>query len=255
MNAAVANVSPVAAERSRFYVWMAGVFILVAFGGFTPTFWAKVATGTFRAPPIIYIHGALLFTWTWFFFAQTALVAARRTLDHRAWGLAGISLFSVLMCSILVGEAAVLKRDELAGFGDAARRFSAVTLTAWPLMAAFFALAIVNIKKPESHKRYMIVLMIAMMTPAIARVFITLFAPPGASAAGPPPAFVALPPSLVADLLLITAVVRDWRVLGRPHPVYVYAGLALVVQQLLVLPISYSEWWMHFARAYQSLAG
>ena len=203
MNAAVANASPLVAERSRFYVWMAGVFILVAFSGFTPTFWAPVAKGTFRAPPIIYIHGALLFTWTWFFFAQTALVAARRTLDHRAWGLAGISLFSVLMCSILVGEAAVLRRDELAGFGDAARRFSAVTLLAWPMMAGLFALAMINIKKPESHKRYMMVLMIGMMTPAIARVFITLFAPPGAAAAGPPPAFVALPPSLVADLLLV----------------------------------------------------
>ena len=131
----------------------------------------------------------------------------------------------------------------------------AVTLLAWPLMACVFALAIINIKKPESHKRYMIVLMIGMMTPAIARVFITLFAPPGAAAAGPPPAFVALPPSLVADLLLIAAVVRDWRVLGKPHPVYVYAGLALLAQQLLVVPIANTAWWMHLARAYQSLAG
>ena len=36
---------------------MAGGFLLVAFGGFIPTYWAKVATGTFHAEPIIHIHG------------------------------------------------------------------------------------------------------------------------------------------------------------------------------------------------------
>src|SRR5450432_641877 len=136
--AAIVTASNVRAESRSFYVWMAGVFVLIAFAGFTPTYWAKVATGTFHAAPIIHIHGILLFTWTCFFFVQTALVAAGRTLDHRAWGLAGIALFSVMMCSILVGEATVLKRYEAQGFGDAARRFAAVTLTAWPLMAAFF---------------------------------------------------------------------------------------------------------------------
>jgi hypothetical protein len=233
---------------------MAGIFVVVAFGGFTPTFWAKVAAGTFNAPPIIYIHGALLFTWTCFFLAQTALVAARRTLDHRAWGLAGIALFTALMCSILVTEATVLQHAEVAGYGAAARRFGAVTLLAWPLMALLFTLAIVNIKKSEVHKRFMMLLMIGMMTPAIARVFLTLFAPAGADA-GAPPAFVSVPPALVADLLLVATVVRDWRTLGKPHPVYVYGGLALLVQQVLVVPISYTAAWMRVAQAFQNLAG
>jgi hypothetical protein len=255
MSATVAEAPQIKAERSVFYVSMAGVFVLVAFGGFTPTFWAKLATGSFRAPPIVYIHGALLFTWTCFFFAQTALVAGRRTLDHRAWGLAGIALFTALMCSILVTEATVLHQGELLGFGLAGRRFAAVTLLGWPLMAVFFTLAIVNIKKSEVHKRLMMVLLISMMTPAIARVFLTLLAPPGAADGGPPPAFVSVPPSLAADLLLVVAIVRDWRVLGKPHPVYVLAGLALVLQQALVVPISKTDAWMSIAQAFQNLAG
>jgi hypothetical protein len=28
--------------------------LLIAFGGFVPTYWAKVATGTFHAEPIIH---------------------------------------------------------------------------------------------------------------------------------------------------------------------------------------------------------
>ena len=249
---AIATASGVRAERHHFYVRMAGAFLIVAFGGFVPTYWAKMAAGTFHAEPIIHIHGALLFSWTCFYFIQTLLVAKGRTLDHRAWGLAGIALFTAMMCSILVGQETVLARNEALGFGEAALRFSAVTLTAWPLMAAFFIAAIVKIREPESHKRLMTLLMITIMTPAIARVFLTLFAPPGL--AGPPPPFVATPPGLAADLFLVVAVVRDWRLLGRPHPVYVYGGIALVAQQLLTAPIAATSAWMHLARAFESLA-
>jgi hypothetical protein len=253
MMEAIATASGVRAESRNFYVWMAGSFLVVAFGGFIPTYWAKVATGSFHAEPIIHIHGALLFTWICFYFAQTLLVARGRTLDHRAWGLAGIALFTAMMCSILVGEEAVLARNQALGFGDAALRFSAVTLTAWPVMAVIFALAIVNIRKPETHKRLMTLLMIGIMTPAIARVFLTLFAPPGA--AGPPPPLVALPAALVADLFLVVAIVRDWRMLGRPHPVYVYGGIATLAQELLTAPIASTAAWMQIAKAFASLAG
>ncbi|HEY2782174.1 MAG TPA: hypothetical protein VGI90_15435 [Steroidobacteraceae bacterium] len=249
---AIATASGVRAESRNFYLWMAAGFLIVAFGGFIPTYWAKVAAGTFHAEPIIHIHGALLFSWTCFYFMQTLLVAKGRTLDHRAWGLAGISLFTAMMCSILVGQETVLARNAALGFSEAALRFSAVTLTAWPLMAVLFILAIVKIRKPESHKRLMTLLMIGIMTPAIARVFVTLFAPPGL--AGPPPPFVATPPSLVADLFLVVAVVRDWRLLGRPHPVYVYGGIALIAQQLLAAPIAATAAWMNIARGFASLA-
>src|ERR1700685_4480114 len=150
MMEAIATASGVRAESRNFYVWMAGSFLAVAFGGFIPTYWAKVATGSFHAEPIIHIHGALLFTWVCFYFVQTLLVAKGRTLDHRAWGLAGVSLFTAMMCSILVGEATVLARNQALGFGEAALRFSAVTLTAWPVMAVIFTLAIVKIRKHET---------------------------------------------------------------------------------------------------------
>jgi hypothetical protein len=246
---------PARSEGRYFYLWMAGISVFVAFGGFIPTFWAKVAAGTFHAPPMIYVHGALLFSWTLFYFMQTALVAYGRTMDHRSWGLAGIALYSVMMCSILVAQMAVLKRADAQGMGDAARRFAAVSLCAWPLMAGIFTLAIVNVKRPQVHKRLMQLLIIGMLTPAIARVFLTLFAPPGAVGAGPPPAFVSLPPALVADLLILVAMFHDWRTRGRPHPVYVYGGLALLAQQVLTVPFAATATWMSIATAFESLAG
>jgi hypothetical protein len=255
MNATVATATRVPSESRYFYLWMAGAFVAVAFGGFIPTFWAKLAGGTFRAPPIVYIHGMLLFTWTCFYFIQTALVPARRIADHRAWGLAGIALFSAMMCSILVTQSVVLSKAEALGMGEAARRFAAVTLCAWPLLIGLFTLAIVNIRRPQVHKRFMMLTMIAMLTPAIARVFITLFAAPGSSASGPPPPFVSVPPALVADLFIIVAMIHDWRSRGRPHSVYVLGGLVILAQQVLTVPFANTTIWMSIAQAFQKLSG
>jgi len=98
-------------------------------------------------------------------------------------------------------------------------------------------------------------LMIAILTPAIARVFITLFAPPGSAQAAPPPPFVSIPPALVADLFLVFAIVRDWRTRGRPHPVYLYGGAIVLAQQVLTVPFAATATWMSIARAFESLGG
>jgi hypothetical protein len=255
MNAIAPTAAALRSESRYFYLWMAAGYLIVAFGGFVPTYWSKVATGTFHGPAILHVHGLLLFSWVCFFFIQTALVATGRTLSHRNWGLAGISLFTFVICSVLAGQIAVIKAAEAYGFGDAARRFSAVALCALPLMVVLFVLAIANRNRPQSHKRWMVLLMSAMMTPAIARVFLTLFAPPGADSAGPPPPFVSVPPALMADLFIIVAIVRDWRTLGKPHPIYLYGGLVVLAQQLLTPALAATAFWMHFALAFERLAG
>jgi hypothetical protein len=234
---------------------MAGVFVLIAFGGFTPTYWARLASGTFHAPPILHIHGFLLFSWTLFYFVQTALVASGRTPSHRAWGLFGIALFSVMVCSIIATRVTLLKLEDAHGLGEAGRRFSAVAILALPLMIGLFAAAIANVRRPEVHKRLMYVLMASMMTPALARVFLTLLAPPGAAEGGPPPPFVAVPPALVASLLIVVAMVYDWRTRGRPHKVYVYGGLLVLLETFLVVPISGTQAWMSFANSLEHLCG
>jgi hypothetical protein len=254
MGATAVDATEFRAGGRYFYVWMAIGFMVVAFGGFTPTYWAKIAAGEFHGPAILHVHGFLLFAWVCFYLSQTLLVATGHTMDHRNWGLAGISLFTLVLCSVFAGQIAILKDADSRGMGDAARRFSAVALCAWPVIAGFFAMAIAYSRRPEIHKRWMVVLMTAMMTPAIARVFLTLFAPPGADNLPPPP-FVSIPPALVADLFLIFAIVRDWRLSRKLHPVYLYGGLALLTQQLLTVPFAATGVWMRIATAFEGLAG
>lgn len=255
MESVLADGAAVRPDARRFYLWMAGIFVLIAFGGFTPTYWAPLAGGTFVAPAIVHVHGFLLFSWTLFYFLQTWLVASGRTLSHRSWGLLGIALFSVMVCSIIATRVTLLRLEDAHGVGEAGKRFSAVALLALPLMIGLFATAIANIRKPEIHKRLMYVLMASMMTPAIARVFLTLLAPPGAAEGGPPPPFVAVPPALVAFLLIIVAMVYDWRTRGRPHKVYIYGGFFVLLETFAVVPISGTHWWLSFATSLQHLFG
>ena len=87
---------------------------------------------------------------------------------------------------------------------------------------------------------------------AIARWFLTFLAPPGT--VGPPPVAVTIPPAIVAFLLVVVAMIYDWRTRGRPHAVYVIGGTALLLIKLLNLPLSASQPWKDFAGGLLALA-
>lgn len=239
--------------RPTFYVWMAGVFILIAFGGFIPTYWARLAAGTFDAPPIVHVHGTLFFSWTLFYLVQTWLVASGRTLDHRSWGVAGVSLFTGMAFTVVLAAIHSMKLGDTIGMGDQARRFAVVPLTSLVVVTGLFIAAIANVRRPEVHKRLMILLMIPLMQAATARIFMTLFSPPGA--VGPPPVFVAVPPGLLVCLLGVAAMIYDWRTRGRVHPVYLWGMPRVVLQVISVVPIGASATWMNIARAIEGLTG
>jgi hypothetical protein len=255
VEATLAKAVDTRSDSRLFHLWMAAVFVLIAFSGFTPTYSARLANGSLHLPPIVHIHGILMFSWTLFYFIQTAWIAAGRTATHRAWGLAGISLFSVLVCSIVVTKVVTLRMDDAAGFGDSGRRFSLVALGSLPLIIGLFVAAIANVRRPEIHKRLMFVLMSGLMTPAIARVFIALFASHGTAVGGEPPTIVAVPPSLVAVLLIVIAMVYDWRTRGRPHKIYVWGAVLTLLNFVLIVPISNTHAWMSVAGFIESLGG
>ena len=118
--------------------------------------------------------------------------------------------------------------------------------------AAVFAIGIAMVRRPEVHKRLMLLAGISILDAAVARWFLTFLAPPGPP--GPPPVAVTIPPAFVAYLLLVVAMVHDWRSRGRPHAVYVIGGLVLIAVKLLNLPISTTHAWHAFAGGILALA-
>jgi hypothetical protein len=240
-------------DTSRFHFRMAVVFVIIAFGSFIPTYWLPLAAGTFSRPPIVHLHGTLQFSWTLLYLIQTTLIASGRTARHQALGLFGIALFSVMCCTIFATRLILLQTEVHAGFGDAARRFSALTICTLPLLIGLFAAAIANTRRPELHKRLMYLVMVCLMIPAIARIFFVLLKPPGA--VGPPPVFVVILPTLTAALLIVVAIVYEWRRYRRVHPVYTYGGALLVLWTLAIIPFSGTAMWSATIRALEGLAG
>lgn len=243
----------VARSDRWFYVGMAAMFVAIAFGGFAPTYWAKVASGSFSGNPVLHVHGLLFFSWTLLYFTKTWLVANGRTPAHRSLGMLGIALVSGMAFTIVWAAINEVRVFEAQGFSAAARRFIVVPLTSMPFMLGFFALAIANIRRADVHKRLMIMTMIPLMQAAIARLFLTFASPPGA--VGPPPVIVSYAPGLVALLLVVVAMVHDRRTLGHVHKVYWIAAPLLAAQMLLTVPISSTAGWMRFTYAVTALAG
>jgi len=228
------------------------MFAAIAFAGFVPTFWWKLANGSFAAPPIYRIHGILLSSWVLFYLMQTLLVARGRFHAHRMWGMAGIALFSAMCCSILAVMATTMNMQSIKGHGDGSRQFAAVTFFGLLMMIGLFALAVARVRRPDVHKRLMLVLMSGMMTPAIARVFLMLM---GASGDGPPPLELSVAPALIANLPVLAAMAHDRRSIGYIHPTYVHAGAVVLAETILVIPLARTSGWMGFAQWLQGIAG
>lgn len=236
-----------------FHVWMAVLFVVIAFGGFVPTYWAKMAAGEFKGAPILHIHGAIFFSWTLFYLAQTLMVAQGKVRSHRSWGMAGISLATAMVFTVVLAAINSIKVADAIGMADQARRFSIVSLSAAVLFSALFALAIANVSRPEIHKRLLLLANIPLMQAALARVFMTLFSPP--DSVGPPPVIVSVPSGLLMSAVVAIPMIYDWRTRGQPHPVYLIGTPVLLAVVLLAIPISETDAWMSIARFVEKLAG
>jgi hypothetical protein len=241
-----------ASDTRYFYFHMALACTAVAFLGFAPTYWLPLASGSFSSTPVVHFHGMLFFAWTLYFAFQTWLAASGRIARHRTMGMIGVSLATAMTIFGFLVAVNAMKRSAAIGQTDAGIAFVIVPLSGILFFAVVFILAVAATRQPETHKRLMLLAGISLLDAAVARWFLTFLAPPGPL--GPPPVEVTIAPAFVAYLLLVVAIVFDWRTRGRPHPVYIYGGAALIAVKLLNWPISATAAWHSFAGGILALA-
>ena len=246
--------------RTRFYLALALVCAAIAIGGFAPSYWLQLPAGTFKGAPLLHIHGALATAWVLFLISQSRLVTRGSVARHRDWGLFGISLASVLTVVAIMVAIESMTSKLAQGAGDPVRSFLIVPLSGILMFAGFTAAAVANIRRPEWHRRFMIVGTVALLGAAMARVFF-FFAVGGGPGVrpglmgAPPPAAMPLLSGLLLQLILVAGMVHDKREHGRVHPAWIYGFAILTAVTLLRVPFGETDLWLAIADWLGRIAG
>jgi hypothetical protein len=252
MTAAPATTLPGTAVRTTgvgsFHVRMAWACAAVGVIGFTPSYWLPLLTGTIVVPAIVHLHAAVFYGWLALVVTQSHLIASRRLTRHRELGVLGVAIATAM---VFVGMAAAIgsmKQGVAAGFGEQARAFSVVPVTGILFFAALVGVALLNVRRPEVHRRLMLIATVSILNAAVGRLFrLAIGAPPVSTTVAPPPVVFTLMPGLLTDLLLVPALIHDKVRLGRIHRTYWIGGAALLASQLLRPVIGNSDAWQAFA--------
>ena len=238
------------AESRYFYFRMSLAFLAVALIGFAPTYWAPLAAGTAHFDPVMHIHGLIFFSWSLYYVFQTWVAASGQIARHRMTGLIGVSLATAMLIFGMVAAIHSMRGAAAAGHAPLGESFAIVPLTNITFFAVLMVLALINVRRPEWHKRLMLMAAIFILGPATARWFLTFLPVPE-----PPSVVYTMGPELLTYLLILAPLRHDWRTRGRPHPVYVAGAAARLALIVLRVPFSGTHVWHGFAGWVARLAG
>jgi hypothetical protein len=245
------SVAPAIRARGRFYFHLSLVCLAVGVLGFAPTYWVQVPLGTFNGTPLVHVHGIVFTGWLLLLVGQNWRIAQGRLDHHRAWGLAGVSLATMMLLVGLATAIAGLDHRIDAGYAEAGRSFLIVPFASITLFFAFFVAAVANIRRPEWHKRFIFVATSIALVPAVARMFQlanfgwSLGMRPAMRP--PPPVTASLGPIVVCSLIIVIGMVHDWRTRGKIHPAWTIGLAITLVVAVSRLPFSQTEAWHAFA--------
>ena len=215
---------------------MALAAVAAVFVGFSRTYYARPQFQDTSLPLYLHVHGAVFSAWIALFVAQTSLVAARRTDVHRRLGVAGAALAAVM---VVVGVTAAVisgRRNIAAGLETQALSFLTTPLSSMAVFIALVGAALYYRRRPETHKRLMLLATISILDAATARW---------------PFAFVTASTwayYVTADVFILAAVSYDVISRRRIHPAYIWGGLFVVVAQLLRDIVGRTSAWQAVAR-------
>ena len=210
-------------RAGRFYVAIALVACAAVAIGFSTTYFLPLARGSFTGPTIAHLHGLLFMTWVGLLLVQPLLVRRRRTPLHRRLGLVALPLALAMAASGLGVGVFAVARDLAAGGGEEAFSQIVGVASAMAIFVIYVAIALALRKRPDWHKRMMLLATIAILWPAWFRFRHLLPWVPH------PDLVLGV---IVSDSLILIAMLRDQLKFGRVHPAYLIFGLVLIADHV-----------------------
>ncbi len=226
---------PVVLLRQYFYFFMSLLIAVVAVYGFSHTIGQNLLHASPIPPFILTIHAIVFPGWVLFFILQSALVRSRNVRLHRTLGWFGIA-FAVGLLVIGYLTATGMDRFFLQRLHETdAPAFLIIQLMDLVCFAIPFALAIYWRRRPEFHRRLMLIASSGLTDAAWARfpLIPLVYSPAG------------------VDALVLLGILRDLIVDRRIHKVYLYAFPLLIVLQVFCMQtyVHASPWWVRIGNA------
>ena len=233
---------PIVRTREHLFFWGMSVLIaLVVFVGFARTYYLA---GLFDAKPlpapIVHIHGAVFTCWIALLVVQTSLVGTGHTRIHRRLGLIGLALAPlVVMLGILVALEMLERTAVIPGFNSAQIFAVALSEVAGFAIPVFFAFRLR--RRPDLHKRLILIATIAMTTAGFGRwPFAFLLHKP-------------LPAMLAAFTLFVPIIAFDWLSTRRLHRATVMGSAWVIFIELTGFAVGNTAPWHALAAHIRSL--
>jgi len=154
-------------ERSRFFLWMAVVIVVIAFVGFSRTWFLKAWTDAPPLPISVHLHGLAATSWLLLYLTQTVLVDRGRTRLHRKLGQWGILVAILTFASAL---RAGIDTCVVRGASPHAIWRMALPFVVAPTFLALVVAGLLLRRNAAAHKRLMLLATIQAVTPAVGRL-------------------------------------------------------------------------------------
>jgi len=226
--------------RSRQYLALALLAAVMVAIGFWPSYFGVFLTGTPDVSALIHVHAAVYVGWLVLFIVQVALAATGRIALHMRLGN-WLMAYGLLL--VVAGLMASWDGFGIRFESDGARRAEQWVFGALRDLVFFVPFLVAGWlyrRRPEVHKRLMIVATTVLLVPAIGRMGFL---------GRPPPlwAFMAVWP-----LPVYVAMLHDFRTRRLVHPVYVI-GVAAMLAHRVVLPLRDTDAWHALAAQISAL--
>ncbi len=216
----------------RFFNAMSILSSLVIVAGFASKYFPHFST----VPALIHLHAVVFAGWLAISIVQTTLVRIGHTRLHRTLGTLFV-LYAMVMCAIGIQTGIASARAGHRGipgveFPDVAG-FLLLNINAALVFGVLVALGWSARRRPQTHKRLMLLAMVSLMGPGIARLPFV---------AGHPPAVIGLSLSF-----LFAGPIYDWVTRRRVHPSWAWAILTFAGAPPVVMVLSSTAAWHRVA--------
>jgi len=219
--------------RPAFYRHMAIALSLFVIIGFSRTYYLRFLSDLPPLETLVHWHSVVFSAWLLVFIAQTRLVAAQRVDLHMKLGIAALVLAVVVVTTSFATTAIKATIPRIHPSGLTPPQFTMVGIMSLVLFAGFLALGVAFRRRAAWHKRFMILAMIGVLSPAASRIIMQLDLREHWTYLVP-----VFPALFVAGCLAY-----DWRKHRLVHPVYAVGGAVLIASWPLRIVIGRSDWY------------